>query len=197
MGKRAENSAAIKERLYVAAAEIVAQVGFAGASVARITDKAGIAQGTFYNYFETREAIFEELVPIFGKKLRGHIRSRVGDTFDFYERERIAFDAFFEFLHGNRFFARVLNEAEIFTPAPHHDYFESILKGYRAELARASREGQIRKLSASEVEVISLMLMSARTYFALHYSKQIHESRKVSSTVTNTYMDVVRRALSP
>lgn len=195
-GKRALNSAAIRERLYIAAAEIVAKAGFAGASVSRITERAQIAQGTFYNYFETREAIFNELVPIFGKKLRGHIRSRVGDTWDFYERERIALDAFFEFLYTNPFFSRVLNEAEIFTPNSHREYFESILKGYREELARALREGQIRKLSPAEIEVISLILMSSRNYFALHYFQQIRKSGKVSSTITNTYMEVVRRSLS-
>jgi AcrR family transcriptional regulator len=195
-GKRALNSAAIRERLYIAAAEIVAKAGFAGASISRMTERAEIAQGTFYNYFETREAIFDDMIVIFGKKLRNHIRSRVGDIRDFYERERIAFEAFFEFLHVNPFFSRVLNEAEIFTPDSHRQYFESILRGYREELTRASQEDQIRKLTAVEIEVISLMLMSARAYFALHYFNQIREKRKLNKNITETYMSVVRRSLS-
>lgn len=194
--KRALNSAAIRERLYVAAAEVIAQTGFAGAAVSRITDRAEVAQGTFYNYFETREAIFDDMIVIFGKKLRSHIRSRVEGIHEFYQRERVAFDAFFEFLHIHPFFSRVLNEAEIFTPEAHQQYFQSILKGYRAELTRASQERQIRKLSAVDIEVISLMLMSARAYFAIHYVDQISEKGKISRNITEAYMTVVLGALN-
>lgn len=193
--KRALNSAAIRERLYVAAAEVIAQTGFAGAAVSRITDRAEVAQGTFYNYFETREAIFDDMILIFGRKLRIHIRSRVEGIQEFYQREHMAFEAFFEFLRIHPFFSRVLNEAAIFTPDAHQQYFESILKGYRVELTRASQEQQIRKLTGTDVEVISLMLMSARAYFALHYFDQISAKGKVSRSITDAYMSVVRGAL--
>ena len=42
-----------------AATKIVGKYGYAEASVARITDEAGVAQGTFYNHFENRQELLD------------------------------------------------------------------------------------------------------------------------------------------
>lgn len=46
------------ERLLEAAREAFARHGYDGASVAEICDKVGVAKGTFYRYFESKDAIF-------------------------------------------------------------------------------------------------------------------------------------------
>lgn len=43
--------------LLAAATEVFAEVGFAGATVRRIADEAGVATGTLYNYFPNKEAL--------------------------------------------------------------------------------------------------------------------------------------------
>jgi AcrR family transcriptional regulator len=48
---RAEKAEATRAALFDAAIEIVGEHGYAGASVALITTRANVAQGTFYNYF--------------------------------------------------------------------------------------------------------------------------------------------------
>ena len=40
---------------------IVGELGYAGASVALITARADVAQGTFYNYFESRQDLLDQL----------------------------------------------------------------------------------------------------------------------------------------
>jgi AcrR family transcriptional regulator len=195
--KRERNAADIKERLYVAAANVVADEGFATASIAKITEAAGVAQGTFYNYFESREAIFEELVPIFGKRMRGYIRARVGALEDFFERERVGFEAFFEFIHDNPFFGRVLNEAEIFTPVPYKAYFDGILAGYLAEFDRAARAGHIRHLPKKEAEAVALVLMSARNYLGYFYMSEILQRGRIPKPAVTAYTRMVRGALAP
>ena len=196
-GKRERNAAEIKDRLYVAAASVVAREGFSTASISRITEAAGVAQGTFYNYFESREAVFEELVPIFGRRMRSHIRRRVSGVDDFFERERIGFQAFFEFIHENPFFGRVLNEAEIFTPVPYKTYFDGILGGYLREFDRAARAGYIRRLAKKEAEAVALVLMSARNYLSYFYAAEILEKGRVPRPAVTAYMRMVRSALAP
>ncbi|HEY5045172.1 MAG TPA: TetR/AcrR family transcriptional regulator [Solirubrobacteraceae bacterium] len=53
-------------RLLAAAGEVVAEVGYAGMSMARVTSRAGVARGTFYELFEDREdcflAVFDDAV---------------------------------------------------------------------------------------------------------------------------------------
>ena len=50
--------AAVSARLVVAAREAFAQHGYAGVNVADICSAADVAKGTFYRYFDSKEAIF-------------------------------------------------------------------------------------------------------------------------------------------
>ncbi len=50
-----------RERLLVAAREIVEQEGYGGASVMAIADRAGVASGTLYRHFASKEELFVEL----------------------------------------------------------------------------------------------------------------------------------------
>lgn len=48
----------VSDRLVAAAREAFAQLGYAGVNVADICNTAGIAKGSFYRYFDSKEAIF-------------------------------------------------------------------------------------------------------------------------------------------
>src|SRR3546814_12769720 len=61
-------------RILEAAAQVVGEEGYAEASVSKITRLAGVAQGTFYNYFESRQHIFDKLLPYMGRQMPDHIR---------------------------------------------------------------------------------------------------------------------------
>ncbi len=51
-----------KEKLFLAAKEIFSEKGFYETKISDIVEKAGVAQGTFYLYFKSKEDIFIELV---------------------------------------------------------------------------------------------------------------------------------------
>jgi len=54
-GKRAENKEKTKRAILHAALELFAQNGFYQTTTSAISRKAGIAEGTLFNYFETKE----------------------------------------------------------------------------------------------------------------------------------------------
>ena len=55
----------------LAAAEVVfARYGYTEASIVRITEEAGVGQGTFYLYFSSKLEIFEELVDDLNRRVR-------------------------------------------------------------------------------------------------------------------------------
>ena len=56
---RVERNAWTKRKIFDAATRIVGKYGYAEASVARITEEAGVAQGTFYNHFENRQELLD------------------------------------------------------------------------------------------------------------------------------------------
>src|ERR1700741_727023 len=75
---RAERNAWTKRKIFDAATKIVGKYGYAEASVARITEEAGVAQGTFYNHFENRQELLDQLLPTIGLDMVRFIRARTG-----------------------------------------------------------------------------------------------------------------------
>src|SRR5213595_2112830 len=57
MGKRAQNKAAIRKRIVTAALSLFQTKGFDATTTRAIARKAGIAEGTVFNYFRTKEDI--------------------------------------------------------------------------------------------------------------------------------------------
>ena len=64
VGRPAADSG-VRERLVSAAAEVFAVSGYHASRVSDIVARAGVAQGTFYLYFPSKEAVFLELVDRF------------------------------------------------------------------------------------------------------------------------------------
>ncbi|WP_428910631.1 TetR/AcrR family transcriptional regulator [Niallia sp. Krafla_26] len=73
MGQRGRQKGSIgiksKETILVIAAEEFAEHGFHQTKVSTIVKRAGLTQPSFYLYFSSKEAIFQELVHIFREKL--------------------------------------------------------------------------------------------------------------------------------
>jgi AcrR family transcriptional regulator len=58
----AKTKAVNREKLLMAAADEFASSGVAGANINRISLAAGLAKGTVYNYFDSKESLFLEVV---------------------------------------------------------------------------------------------------------------------------------------
>src|SRR5579884_696924 len=86
---------ATRRRILDAAEVVFGEQGYYGASVAEITRRAGVAQGTFYIYFHSKREIFIELVEDLGKSFRQATRAGMEGSTDRLEAERHGFAAFF------------------------------------------------------------------------------------------------------
>lgn len=69
---RAEQQAQTRERLLAAAEHVVARCGYGGASIDLIAAEAGYSKGAVYSNFESKEAVFLEL-------LRRHMEKNIGE----------------------------------------------------------------------------------------------------------------------
>jgi AcrR family transcriptional regulator len=61
LGRRERQRLATRERIYQTAIEEFERVGFAAAQIDRIVERAGVARGTFYFHFRTKEQVLVEL----------------------------------------------------------------------------------------------------------------------------------------
>jgi AcrR family transcriptional regulator len=132
---RVERNAWTKQKIFDAATRIVGKFGYAEASVARITEQAGVAQGTFYNHFENRQELLDQLLPKIGMDMVHFIRARTG-TAHAARQEIERFSAFFEFIREVPEFLRILNEAEFFAPIGYpRQYFDRLRQNPAARAA--------------------------------------------------------------
>jgi AcrR family transcriptional regulator len=194
--RRAEKISENRKAFIRAASDVIGQYGYDGASVGRIADRAGLAQGTFYLYFESRQALFDTLLPELSREATDYISARVHGVHNFFELEERGFRAFLEWLKMNPSLFRVLNEAEVAAPKAFAEHFRQIVTRYESALKRARAKGEIRNFSPKELRAIVFMLLGARNYLYLSVVKGSNGQKETPNWVVDTYMDFVRGALS-
>ena len=191
---RVERNAWTKRKIFDAATKVVGKYGYAEASVARITEEAGVAQGTFYNHFENRQELLDQLLPKIGTDMVGFIRERTG-TADAARQEIQRFGAFFDFIREVPEFLRILNEAEFFAPAGYQKHLDNISTAYVRILKRARQAGAIEGFSDEEFEAIVHMFMGARGYLSRRYSYANGAVTAVPDHVISAYEKLITRGL--
>jgi len=191
---RVERNAWTKRKIFDAATKVVGKYGYAEASVARITEQAGVAQGTFYNHFENRQALLDQLLPKIGIDMVRFIRERTGTSYA--ARQEIArFGAFFDFIREVPEFLRILNEAEFFAPIGYQKHLDNISMAYVRILRRARHVGLIDGFSDEEFEAIVHMFMGARGYLSRRYSYADGAVTAVPDHVISAYEKLITRGL--
>ena len=191
---RVERNAWTKRKIFDAATKIVGKYGYAEASVARITEEAGVAQGTFYNHFENRQELLNQLLPKIGMDMVHFIRARTG-TSHAARQEIERFGAFFEFIREVPEFLRILNEAEFFAPVGYQKHLDNISTAYVRILRRARNAKEVAAYSDEELEAIVHILMGARGYLSRRYSYSGGAVTAVPDHVISAYQKLVTRGL--
>src|SRR3954465_9433733 len=64
--------------------------GFAESSIVGITQRAGVALGTFYTYFDSKEALFKALVRDMSAEVRDNVGPALSGSTDGLDAERRA-----------------------------------------------------------------------------------------------------------
>src|SRR6476469_3116585 len=126
-----------------AAREEFGQRGFSESSIVGITQRAGVALGTFYTYFDSKEALFQALV----RDMSAQVRDNVGPAFagaaDSLDGERRALGAFLEFVRDHRDIYRIIDESEFVEPAAYREHYETAATRIAARLAAARDRKEI------------------------------------------------------
>ena len=146
-----------RRRLLDAAERVFGELGYPEASIVKITEAAGTAQGTFYLYFDSKKAIFDELVRDLNQRVRHAMKeaSEQGETR--LEAERLGFQAFFRFTADHPALYRIIRQAEFVSPEMLHYHYDRLSAGYIEALRQASASGQIAADVDPEVTAWAMM----------------------------------------
>src|SRR4051812_11430284 len=191
---RVERNAWTKRKIFDAATKIVGRYGYADASVARITEEAGVAQGTFYNHFESRQELLDRLLPKIGIDMVRFIRERTG-TAHAARQEIERFSAFFDFIREVPEFLRILNEAEFFAPTGYQKHLDNVSIAYVRILRRARHAGAIADFRDEELGAIVHLLRGAGGYLTRPYFYGGGAFPAVPDHVISAYEKLITRGL--
>lgn len=194
--RRAEKTEANRRAIIKAAAGVIGEHGYEGASISRITDRAGLAQGTFYLYFESRQQLFDTLLPEITVDMLNAIAARVRGAANYLEVEEIGFRTFLELARKSGSLFRIISEAQVAAPKAFHAHLDELMTRYVASLKRARKSGYLQDLNPRDFRPLAYMLIGARNYLFLHYSTDGARAKPSLDAIVDTYMLVVRKALA-
>lgn len=182
---------ATRQAIVDAAKDAIAELGYDQASVAEITRRAGVAQGTFYVHFEDKTAVFVELVRQVNhdvRKLTAEASARGGTRF---EKERAGFAAFFNQIVDDPAVYRIIREAEFVDRNVHQAHYERLAAPYAEGLRNAMAAGEI----ASDVdpELLAYILMGIAEFMGMKLVLWEHED--VKPAAFEQLMTFIRRGI--
>ena len=140
---RTERGRRTVRKLLEAAAQEFGQRGFHEAAITGITQRAGVALGTFYTYFESKEELFRALVRDMSQATRAHVAEAVRGAPDRLSAERLGLAAFIAFTRKHPELYRIIEEAQFVAEDVYREHYLTFVEGYREGLAGAAARGQI------------------------------------------------------
>lgn len=153
-------------KLLDAAAGEFGALGFHEASIAGVTARAGVALGTFYVYFESKEAVFRGLVADMSHLTRAFIAERIGQTQTRLDAEREGLAAFIAFAREHKDLYRIVMEAQFVAPDAYVAYYQGFAEAYQRNLKDASDRGDIRP---GEDDIRAWALIGMNVFLGLRF----------------------------
>ena len=145
--------------------------GFSDSSIVGITQRAGVALGTFYTYFDSKEAVFQELVRDMSAQVRDHVAPAFSGATDGIDAERRALESFLDFARTHRHVYRIIDEAEFVQPSVYREHYETTASRIAARLIASRDRGEIGAgYSDQDLEMLAWAIMGANVFLGLRYS---------------------------
>lgn len=144
--------------------------GFSDSSIVGITQRAGVALGSFYTYFDSKEAVFQALVRDMSGQVREQVGPVLGRASDALDGERRALEAFLDFVRDHRDIYRIIDEAEFVDPAAYREHYETTASRIASRLMGARDKGQINSGYDDETLGIAAWgMMGANVFLGLRF----------------------------
>ena len=166
--------------------------GFHAAAISGITYRAGVALGTFYTYYESKEEIFQDLVSYMSHRTRRWIAERVAGAPDRMAAERLGIEAYIEFARRHKGIYRIITEAEFVANDAYRKHYESFADAYRDNLEKAGESGDIRQ---GDYETWTWAIMGIAVFLGMKYTEW--DDTVPASRVAEIVTDMIANGIRP
>jgi len=153
------------EKIIEAASAIFYEKGFHGGSIADITQRAGVGNGTFYIYFDSKLSVYRYLLVEYGKRIRAASNQAIAGCTNRKEAERLGIKSFFEFVLEDQGILNIIWESLYIDKTLFDDFYTTFSKSYVSRLKQAQTDGEVCDI---DPKVLSYVLMGITNFVALN-----------------------------
>ncbi len=166
--------------------------GFHDASISGITRRAGVALGSFYTYFDSKDAVFRALVRDMSDQVRDRVAPAIRAAPDQIAAERAGLFEFITFVRGHKEIYRIIDEAEFVDPASFKLHYATTAERIATRLRAGAARGEIR---ADVNEVHAWAIMGMNVFLGLRYG--VWDQDEPAESVADTIADMFAHGLAP
>jgi AcrR family transcriptional regulator len=166
--------------------------GFHDASISGITRRAGVALGSFYTYFDTKDAVFRALVRDMSDQVRDHVAPAIRAAPDQLAAEQAGLREFIGFVRGHKELYRIIDESEFVDPESFRLHYATTAERIAGRLKDAATRGEIR---ADVSEVHAWALMGINVFLGLRYG--VWGDDRTPEDIAATIADMLATGISP
>lgn len=149
-----------------AAAAEFGEKGFHESSVVGITRRAGVALGSFYTYFDSKDSLFRALVQHMSVQVRDNVAPALADASDGIDAEGRALAAFLTFAREHKEIYRIIDEAEFVAPEAWQKHYGSTVARIAERLKASETRGE---LGVRVDEAHAWAIMGMNVFLGLRY----------------------------
>ncbi|MES2986862.1 MAG: TetR/AcrR family transcriptional regulator [Pseudomonadota bacterium] len=174
-----------------AAAEEFGEKGFHEGSISGITRRAGVALGSFYTYFDSKDAVFRALVRDMSEQVKEHVGPAIRAAQGQIEAERAGLLHFIKFARSHKEIYRIIDEAEFVDPESFRMHYATTAERIHTRLTAAAQRGEVRG-DISEVHAWAIMGMNV--FLGLRYSVWADDAEP--EDIADTIASMLARGIS-
>lgn len=163
---RTERGRRTRRAILDAAAAEFGEKGFHEGSISGITRRAGVALGSFYTYFDSKDAVFRALVADMSAQVRDHVAPAIRGAGGQIAAERAGLLEFIHFVRAHKEIYRIIDESEFVDPASFRRHYSTTADRIATRLRAAADRGEVSR-EVSEVHAWAIMGMNV--FLGLRY----------------------------
>ena len=143
--------------------------GFSDSSIVGITTRARVALGTFYTYFDSKDAVFAALVRDMSARVREAVAPEIHGASGALDIEARALTAYLKFVGDHKEVYRIIDEAEFVDPEGFRTHYMTTAERIAARLADGVARGELVEADPLALEVRAWAVMGINVFLGLRF----------------------------
>ena len=166
-----------KERLLKESLDLFISKGFDHTSIEDITGKAGVAKGTFYNFFEKKEDVLLYYLDREMVKSRHEIQQKIGDMKTIVDKLELLIITYLKYIFRDKGFAKVLVRERVCKIGTGKNWNEMLLmQSIKQLLDEAKDKGELRE--NVDLDNMSEIVFAVYTMYTIYWMNGLIKDKK-------------------